>query len=361
MQFVQPDSSSVVLNRVVGSSPTSILGSLTANGQVFLVNPNGVFFGKSASLDVQGLVASTLDIKDSDFMAGHYVFSKADGSAGASVVNAGAINANANGYVVLAGDYAENDGVITAQTGHVVLASGTHATLTLAGDSLLSFAVDQATLANLAGVSNTGIISADGGTVVMTADVANQLKATVVNNTGLVEAHSISAQGGSIYFTAAGGNIENSGTLDASATESGVAGGSVVLKGDAKTDLTSTSKIVAIGDNAQGGSLELSGHSLQVRGTNRVGTGGHILYDPSTVTINAGGGGGASTFGTGSIASHLSNGTNVTISASNSIVRGTGIFIQAPGGTSPGALKFQAGAGGIKLSGLGIEIKGNLT
>ena len=112
VQFIQPDSAAVILNRVIGGDPSSILGTMKANGQVFLVNPNGIFFGQGASLDVQGLVASTLDIKNSDFMAGNYVFSKNTNGSDASVTNLGTITAHPNGYIVLAGDYAENDGII---------------------------------------------------------------------------------------------------------------------------------------------------------------------------------------------------------------------------------------------------------
>ncbi len=269
----------MVLNRVVGGNATSILGNLTANGQVFLVNPNGIFFGKGANLDVQGIVASTLDIADNDFMAGNYVFDKGTGS-DASVVNQGNIQTRNGGYVVLAGDYAENDGLIQAQSGHVILASGTRTTLTLNGNRFVNFAVNDATLAKLAGTDNTGSLIADGGTVIMTADVANQLKATVVNNTGLIEAQAIAKGTGAIYLTATGGNIINAGTLDADAAKVGQAGGDIILKGDAETDLTTTSKISATGLAANGGSLEISGKTINVRGTATIGKGGNMLLDP---------------------------------------------------------------------------------
>ena len=131
VQFLQPNSSAVILNRVIGNNPSSIFGDITANGQVFLINPNGILFGRGAVLDVSGLVAGTQDISTPDFMASNYRFVKGSGAPDASVINQGAISIAKNGYVVLAGDYVENDGVINAQSGRVLLAAGGATTLTL--------------------------------------------------------------------------------------------------------------------------------------------------------------------------------------------------------------------------------------
>ena len=70
VRFRQPGKNSIALNRVTGGNPSEILGKLSANGQVFLVNPNGIYFGESARVDVSGIVASVHDISDVDFMRG---------------------------------------------------------------------------------------------------------------------------------------------------------------------------------------------------------------------------------------------------------------------------------------------------
>jgi filamentous hemagglutinin family protein len=369
VQFLQPSSSSIILNRVIGGGGSSIFGTLTGNGQVFLVNTNGVFFGKGSSIDAQGFLASTLDIADSDFLNGHFAFNKTGSDA--TVVNQGSITAHKGGYVVLAGDYTENDGLISAQSGHIVLASGSKSTLTLNGNSLVSYAVNQATLSQLAGVANAGKLNADGGTVIMTADVANLLKATVVNNTGLIEARAISKNGGVIQLLASGGNIVNAGTLDASAAHSGIQGGAITLKGDERTTLTDTSKIVATGDGANGGHVEVSGDTLSMRGTLSLGKKGSLLLDPSELQLVTGSGnnpGVASNtssvghVGVGFIQTQLNSGASVILQATNLIDASANVHAISATGVLAGNGHLTLTTGGrINLQGVDINIGGRLT
>jgi len=273
VQFVQRDSSSVALNRVVGSDPSSILGNLSANGQIFLVNQNGIFFGHSAKVDVAGIVATTLDIKDEDFMRGDYRFARgADAPARATVINEGALNAN-GGYVVLAGDYAANKGVVQAQLGTVLLASGDALTLQMAGSSLINYQIDKATVAHLAGVANSGQILANGGRVIMTADVAQDLASTVVNNSGLIQAQSAVEKNGVIYFEGNGGNVANSGTLDASA-QAGAHGGRVEIRASGDIAHEAGSKIDVSG--ADSGVSDAGSVMTWADGTNRYKEGAQI-------------------------------------------------------------------------------------
>ncbi|MCJ7600665.1 MAG: filamentous hemagglutinin N-terminal domain-containing protein [Desulfobulbaceae bacterium] len=262
VRFQQPAASSVTLNRVVGNDPSSIFGRLEANGQVFLVNPNGVLFGPDSQVSVHGLLATTHDINNDDFMAGRYLFArKEDLLTGAEVVNQGDLQAGENGYIVLAGDYAANSGVIQARLGQVALASGNHFTLDLDGDQLIGLAVDEASLAQRAGVENFGTLAADGGQVVMTAKVAAEVATTVVNNTGLIQAHSIEELNGEIILQGgSSGIVVNSGTLDASGKGAGETGGSVQVLGE-KVGLLDQAVVDVSG--AKGGGTALIGGDYQ--------------------------------------------------------------------------------------------------
>ena len=220
VQFVQPNSNAVALNRVLGNDGTTILGKLSANGKVFIVNPNGILFGQGASVNTAGLVASTLDISNADFMAGNYKFS---GNGSGRVLNQGSISAP-GGYVALLGANVSNEGTINARLGSVALAAGNAITLDVAGDGLLNVAVDRGAVGAL--VQNGGLIQADGGSVVLTAQAAGDLLKTVVNNTSVIEAHTIDTRGGTIKLLGdmQSGTVNAGGTLDASAPVSGNGG-----------------------------------------------------------------------------------------------------------------------------------------
>jgi filamentous hemagglutinin family protein len=221
VQFVQPSSSSVALNRVLGADPSSIMGNLSANGKVFLLNPNGVLFGSGASVNVGGLVASTLAISDADFMAGKYAFTDAGNG---TVVNQGTINAADGGYVALMGKSVSNQGVISAKLGSVVLAAGNAITMDVAGDGLLNVSVAQGAVNAL--VENGGMIQADGGRVLLTAQAAGDLLKTAVNNTGVIQAQTIANRNGTIMLLGdmQSGTMSVGGTLDASAPNGGNGG-----------------------------------------------------------------------------------------------------------------------------------------
>ena len=220
VQFQQPNSHAVALNRVLGSDGTTILGNLSANGKVFIVNPNGVLFGQGASVNTAGLVASTLDINNADFMAGKYQFS---GNGTGKVLNQGSISAP-GGYVALLGANVSNEGTIQARLGSVALAAGRAITLDVAGDGLLNVAVNAGAVGAL--VNNGGMIKADGGSVVLTAQAAGDLLRTVVNNTGVIEAQTIDTRGGTIKLLGdmQTGTVNAGGTLDASAPDGGKGG-----------------------------------------------------------------------------------------------------------------------------------------
>ncbi|WKJ89492.1 filamentous hemagglutinin N-terminal domain-containing protein [Methylomonas montana] len=220
VNFQQPDSSSITLNRVLGNERSLIEGALHANGQIFLINSNGVLFTKGSSVNAAGLVASTLDIRNEDFEAGRYVFQGSGGSG--SVINMGTLSAADGGYVALLGKEALNQGVILATRGTAALSAGERITLNFNGDSLLSVSIDQGALDAL--VENREAIYADGGKIFLTARAVDELLGSQVNNDGLVQARTLADLKGEIVAYAYGGTANIAGTLDASASGGGDGG-----------------------------------------------------------------------------------------------------------------------------------------
>ena len=257
--------SSVTLNRVVGQDPSQILGRLTANGQVFLVNPNGIYFGKNAQIDVAGLVASTHNIRNEDFMAGKYLFN-IPGKPGASIINEGQIRIADTGIAAFVAPSVANRGVIAAKLGKVALASANGFTLDFHGDELLTFMVgdevaktafDQEGNQLTSFVENSGKIQASGGYVLLTAKAAENAIHNVINQSGLIEATSVGQQNGEIILSGGQhGVVSNTGTLDASGKAAGQTGGKVQITGE-KIGLFAGTLIDVSGD--QGGGKAIVG------------------------------------------------------------------------------------------------------
>ncbi|MDB5960557.1 MAG: filamentous hemagglutinin N-terminal protein [Massilia sp.] len=215
VDFRQPSAASVILNRVGGGQASTIAGRISANGQVFLVNPEGVLFGSGARVDVGSLVASTLAITDQDFLAGRYVF-EGGSPYYSSVVNQGSLSAAERGTVALLGGQVRNDGTITARLGTIGLAGGGKVTLDFAGDGLTRITVGADAFNAL--VANGGALIADGGDIVMSIAAANAFSSAVLQNTGVVRARSLVERNGRILLDGGSlGAVEVGGTLDASA------------------------------------------------------------------------------------------------------------------------------------------------
>jgi filamentous hemagglutinin family protein len=295
VNFVQPNPAAIAVNRIADTSASQILGSLKANGQVFLINPNGIMFGAGAQVNVGGLVASTLNINDSDLASATRNFS---GSGAGAVVNHGTITAAPGGYVALLGQQVSNQGTILAPGGTVALAAGSAVSVSFDANQVLSMQVDANELNALA--ENKQLIVADGGQVLMSAGAKDSLLASVVNNTGVVQAQTVSNHNGQIVLLAgmAAGTTTVSGTLDASAPNGG-----------------------------DGGFIETSGAHVQVADADATristlaagGKTGTWLIDPHDYTVAASGGD-----ITGSTLSSNLGSNNVAILSSNGGAAGSG-------------------------------------
>ncbi|MGU7779743.1 two-partner secretion domain-containing protein [Burkholderia sp. PU8-34] len=234
VSFQQPTHQSIALNRVIGTNGSQIHGQIDANGRVFVVNPNGVVFGAGAQVNVGGLVASTKNVSDADFLAGTYRFS---GASAQSVENAGTITAAERGSVALLGARVSNTGVIRAQAGRVALGAGNAFNVNFDGDGLLTLQVEGGAMD--AQAHNGGLLTADDGEVLITARAAGNLLNAVVNNSGTIEAQGLNAQDGKIVLD--GAQVQVGGKLNAAGGSVTTRGEQVAVSTDAQVDTRSAS------------------------------------------------------------------------------------------------------------------------
>ena len=279
----QPNSQAMLLNRVVGSNPSEIFGQLTANGQVILVNPNGVFFRPGSSVDVGGLTASTLNIANEDFLKGQLRFA---GDSQNPVINAGNITAQ-NGYVNLLAKEVVNEGIIAAQTGSVNLAAGSGMSLDYNGDGKMTVAVTDGVYQSA--VANKKLIQADGGLVVMTASGKDALMDSAVNNSGMIQANTLGEAAGQINLT--GDNIATTGAISADGGSNGQ-GGTIKIIANHKTAVDGQLSAQGGQLSGDGGFIETSGDIVRIGDRSSIqanapqGKAGQWLIDPVNITIS---------------------------------------------------------------------------
>lgn len=246
-----PDS--VTLNRVTGPDPSQIDGAIQANGHVWIVNRNGVAFGPTAQVDVGGLLATTADILDADFMAGDDRFSIPSPNLAAGVVNQGDITVADTGLVALAAPHVRNSGIIAGETAEIVLAGASTFTIDFNGDGLIAFEITGPSEAPVTeAVRNDGTVRVPGGTVLLTAEAMDGVVDAAITMDGVIEAQTVAMDGGRIVLSGGDhGPVRVAGTLDASGDDPGELGGTIEVRGET-LDLASSAGLNASGDSGSG-------------------------------------------------------------------------------------------------------------
>ncbi|MBD3246104.1 MAG: filamentous hemagglutinin N-terminal domain-containing protein [Candidatus Omnitrophica bacterium] len=290
-----PSVKAEILNRVVGKEFSNILGSVSCNGVFILVNQSGVYVGPNAKIDAASAVISTRDITNSDFLSGNYLFKKlSDEQLDILLKNDGTINVSEGGFGVLIAGGIENNGVITAPVGKIVLASGDAIKLDIAGEGLISVAIDEAvasTINDFDGrpltdqIKNTGELSSDGGVVVLKAQSITDIFSNAINLDGIVQARSLQHRDGRIELVA-DKTVSISGVMDVSGIREGADGGKVAVAAD--TILSEGIIKANAHDHAKAGDIDLVGQTLSVYedGTLIEAKGKNTLSEGGDVYIN---------------------------------------------------------------------------
>jgi len=313
VQYLQPDISSISLNRILDHNGSKILGNIDANGKIILVNPNGIFFGANSQINVGGLVASGLSISPTDFMNGSYIFNEVLGSNG-SVINKGLINAATGGSVTLLGKQVKNEGVISAKLGRVNMAAGRQAALIFNNEGTIGVKITKEILQDELGIDpallNSGEINAEGGQVLLTASVSRDVFSQAVNSGALTQATSVVVNADGSMSLKKGADVVNSGAINVTSTAIESGAGDVVVIGE---NITHTGIINANSETGRAGNIELHANdkvelqntaTLVARAENS-GSGGNVkvlgskvgLLDNSVVDVSGTNGGGEALIG----------------------------------------------------------------
>ena len=332
-----------LLERIISGDPTTIAGEVNVTGgSLFLVNTNGIIFTGTAQVNAPGLIASTLDINNSDFLAGKYNFYQNGNPS--YVINQGAINITNGGYIALLSNAVSNSGSITAQLGTVVLATGEAMTVALDSSNDFSVAVNlpdsQAVIGSdgnkmADAISNTGKIQADGGQIILNAQVLNNIFDNAVNNSdGVIQANNLNNNNGSIDLTFDNGNTQTGTVISGNDTISGIStsDGSITysygtLQINGGSLINSSYGTGSIYND--GGNLTLGG-LIGVQGTTITSS----TYSTGTITSNDGGGiitliGGNTYIGPTQTSGTITLTSSGTITLNNSPIGGGSVTISS--------------------------------
>ena len=299
VMFMQPSASASALNNVIGSLGSSIQGTLNANGQVILTNPNGININPNANIDVASLIASTLNISTQDFINNLYRFSQDPDQELGYILNEGTIRVS--DFVALIAPGVENKGVMVANLGTASVVAGEEVTVDFVGDGLINFSITKAVAGTVLDnegnpisdqINNSGAIQANGGQVILSALSTSEIIKNVVNNEGMVEANTVVEKDGRIILMGGDqGVVRVSGTLDASGDDSGEKGGTAHVLGQ-KVALDEGSLVDVSGDVGGGEALiggDYQGNNARVQNAWRTYVNQSAVINASAPTQGDGG------------------------------------------------------------------------
>lgn len=358
-QFIQPNVHAIALNRIFDQNPSQIFGRLQANGTIILLNRNGIIFGPNAQVNVGGLIASTLNLSNENFMRGYYLF-EGSGIEG-PVKNMGAIHGSHDGVYLLAPNV-ENSGIITSPQGTIVLAAGATAYLSNRPDGR-GFLAE---LSNPLGKAvNLGDLIADGGNIT--------LAGRVVNQSGLIQVNSVRERQGKIELLASDAVTlaDGSRTLARGGDDGLSPGGTIRAIADLTTGTATFEKgaVVDVSGGTRGGDAgfaEISAASVNLRGqffgrASQGYAGGRFLIDPTCA-----GGSTACTVDAAEIASFANSGASLVEfkSAAGSGLTVTGQYDLAAGewqlpAGQRGTIKFTASSNDLVFQNFSLRNTGS--
>ena len=284
VKFNQPGSSSVTLNKINSNNPSQIYGKIQAPGEVILQNAAGIYFGKNSRLDVGAITATTHTINEDKFMQGEREFDR-NGTSG-SVINEGEIRASLNGYVALLAPEVRNHGLILAQMGTVVMASGEKITLNFnANNHLSSISTTPSTIDSL--IENKHAVQAPGGTIILSAKAMSRLVSGVINQAGTLDvssdAFNVVKVGGRVFIGGGQVTLAKSSVINATGADGG---GEVTI--EAGHLLAEASSVIDVSATQQGngGSINIAANESELRGS-FIAMGGQISGDGGQINISS--------------------------------------------------------------------------